>query len=386
MEEIVRYNYRLRPGAQAESALIAEWHRTRFLWNDAVEQMKSGAKISVSLAQYRLTALRKENAWLRDGSQRAQQTEVRSFAHAFTDSFKIPGRKRPRFKSAKSSRPSIHYAGRSFSVTSGRLKVSKGIDLPVVWSRELPSKPTSVRVYRDNLGHWYASFVVKREIESAPESDGSIGIDWGVKKTATTTDSAYDLEHLGLRRRSAAEYARAQRKMSRRRKPKGQVQSKGYKRAKLEAAKVSKKAQRRNTHEGRNWAKKLVEAHQLIAVEDFKSKFLAKSTMARKASDNAVSTVKRTLIEYAERAGRTVVLVQPAYTTMTCSECLARAKRLKLDERTFSCANCGFTAGRDENAARTILAVAERGHTSVEDVKHSMAPSGAMECGLRLKA
>ena len=36
MEETVRYTYRLRPGAMAESALISEWHRTRFLWNDAV--------------------------------------------------------------------------------------------------------------------------------------------------------------------------------------------------------------------------------------------------------------------------------------------------------------------------------------------------------------
>ena len=99
--------------------------------------------------------------------------------------------------------------------------------------------------------------------------------------------------------------------------------------------------------------------------------------MARKAADAAVSTIKRTLIEYAERAGRKVVLVQPAYTTMTCSGCFARAKRLMLDERTFACTACGLIADRDVNAARVILATAERGRTSVESVRHPTPPSEA---------
>ena len=97
--------------------------------------------------------------------------------------------------------------------------------------------------------------------------------------------------------------------------------------------------------------------------------------MARKAADAAVSTIKQTLIEYAERAGRQVVLVQPAYTTMTCSRCFARTKRLMLDDRIFACPACGLTAQRDRNAARVILAVAERGHTSVESVRHAEPPS-----------
>lgn len=89
--------------------------------------------------------------------------------------------------------------------------------------------------------------------------------------------------------------------------------------------------------------------------------------------------VKRTLIEYAVRAGRKVVLVQPAYTTMTCSGCGTRTKdRLLLDERTFSCQACGLVEDRDRNAARTILAVAERAHTSVESVRHLEPPFGVL--------
>ena len=314
--------------------------------------------------------------WLREGSQVAQQQELRTFAQAHDHAFKVKGRRKPSFKSARKTQPSMGYTKRGFSVREGRLILPKGVSVPVVWSRDLPSEPTSVRVYRDSLGHWYASFVVRREVEPAPEVSGSIGIDWGVSTTATTTDPAYDLPHVGARKAAAADLAKAQRKMARRRKPKGQPQTKGYQRAKLEAAKVAKKAARRNTHEGRMWARRVVADHQLIAVEDFRPKFLAKSTMAKKAADAAVSTIKRTLIEYAERAGRKVVLVQPAYTTMTCSGCGTRAKdRLLLDERTFVCTHCGLIADRDVNAARTILAVAERGHTSVESVRHSVPPS-----------
>ncbi|MEU4423289.1 transposase [Actinoplanes sp. NPDC024001] len=164
----------------------------------------------------------------------------------------------------------------------------------VVWSRELPCDPTSVRVYQDNLGHWYASFVVRREIAAVPDADlPGLGIDWGVKTTATTTDPGFDLPHLGHRRRCAAELAKAQRKMARRRRPKGQAPSKGYQAAKAQAARIAKKAARQNTHDARVWAKNVTEHHALIAVEDSKPKFLAKTTMARNAARTILATAER---------------------------------------------------------------------------------------------
>ena len=250
------------------------------------------------------------------------------------------------------------------------------MSIPVVWSRELPSEPTSVRVHQDSLGDWYASFVVRCESEPAPEVTGGIGIDWGVSITATTTDDNYDLPYLGHRRRCEAELAKAQRKMSRRHR-KGQKQSNGYKRARRESAKLHKKAARQTEHDSRVWAKKITDNHDLIAVEDFRPTFLTRSTMARKASDAAIGAAKRELVTSAERAGRKVVLVMPAYTTMTCSGCFARAKQpLLLDERVFACTSCGLVEDRDRNAARVILAVAERGHTSAEDIRHLQPPPG----------
>jgi putative transposase len=378
MQEIVRYNYRLRPGAEAVRSLDTEWHRCRYLWNEAVHQQRSGRRPNRAGLGKLLTAARKANGWLRDGSQDAQARTLNTYAVALDRSFTVRGCGRPETKKRHKTLPSMEYSCNGFSVIGGRLRLPKGVSIPVVWSRELPSTPTSVRVYRDSLGHWYASFVVRREVEPAPEVDGGIGIDWGVITTATTTDPAYDLPFGGHRRRCAAELAKAQRKMSRRQRARGQVPSKGYQQARRDAARLHKKAQRQNAHSARVWVQKVVANHRMIAVEDFRSKFLAKSTMARKAADAAIGATKRELIERAARAGRQVVIVKPAYTTMTCHRCFARAtQRLGLAERIFTCRPCGYTGGRDENAARVILAVAERGHTSVDDVRHDVAcPSG----------
>ncbi|MBO3744223.1 RNA-guided endonuclease InsQ/TnpB family protein [Actinoplanes flavus] len=375
MVETVRYTYRLRPGRQALAALLAEWSRCRWLWNEAVHQQKSGRKPTFGRLSKLLTEARARFCWLRDGSQVAQQQTLRTYMMSLDASFSVKSRGRPKVKRRKNSLPSLEYTTNGFTIKDGRLRLAKGVTIPVVWSRELPSDPSSVRVYQDNLGHWYASFVVLRDPAAVADPDlPGIGIDWGVTTTATTTNPAFDLPHLGHRKRCAAELAKAQRAMARRRRPKGRPASKGYQTAKRQAARIVKKAARQNTHDARVWAKKLVDHHHLIAVEDFKPTFLTKTSMARKAADAAIGVCKRELIDRGKRAGRKVVLVPPAYTTMACSGCGERANlRLGLGVRIFECTACGYTADRDLNAARTILATAERDRASVDDIRHRIA-------------
>lgn len=376
--EVVRYTYRLRPGAAASRTLEAEWHRCRFLWNEAVHQQRTGRKPTRAKLGKLLTDARKANEWLRDGWQNTQACMLNGYALALDLSFKVKRRGRPAFKARKKTLPSLDFTRNGFAIVDGRLRLPKGTTIPVVWSRDLPSEPSSVRVYQDSLGHWYASFVVRRNVEPLPAATGGIGIDWGVTTTATTSSPDHDLPFGGHRQRCAAELARLQRRMSRRRRPRGQAPSTGYRQARQAVAKLHKRAVRQNTHTARVWAARVVADHQLIAVEDFRPRFLARSTMARKAADAAIGAAKRELIERAVRAGRQVVIVKPAHTTMTCSVCFARTKqRLGLAERTFRCDCCGHRDGRDRNAARVILAVAERGHDSVDDVRHDVTcPSG----------
>lgn len=378
MEETIRYTYRLRPGKCAERALLAEWHRCRFLWNEAVHQERSGNKPTRCRLGKLLTDARRASAWLREGWQNAQATILCNYAAELDASFKVKGRRKPIQKRRKVARPSLGLTRNGFSIHDGHLVLPKGTTIPVVWSRKLPSDPTSVQVFRDSLGHWYASFVVRRDTDPAPEAGGAVGIDWGVTTTATASDERYDLPYGGHRKRCAAELAKAQRRMSRRHK-RGRAPSKGYQRARRDAAKLHKRAQRQNTHAARVWAKRVVAENQTIAVENLRLRFLCKTSMARKAADAAIGVARRELIERATRAGRTVVMVEPAYTTQTCSSCGARAKqRLGLGERTFRCWSCGFVADRDRNAAKVILARAERGPAGADDVRHVLPSFGSV--------
>jgi putative transposase len=361
---VVRYRYRLRPGAAALAALLREWDRCRWVWNQAVARLNEYGEWVRDDA---LTGWRREHQWLRDGSVVAQQQVLRNFRAK-----RAKGKARRKFKSGKRSLPSLNYTKRGFAVKGGRLCLAGGLSIPVVWSRELPSEPSSVRVYRDSIGHWYASFVVRRGDQTLPVCDHSIGIDWGVRAVATTTDPEYDLPHPEYGKRAARELARQQRSMARRKPARGERASKGYLGAKRGVAKLSKKVGRQQQDTARKWATKVVANHGTLAVEDFKPRFLAKSRMARKSADGAIGGSKATLIEYAQRAGRKVVLVPPAYTTMTCSGCRARAKsRLLLSERVFVCESCGMIQDRDRNAARVILVGAGLDPAGVEAVRHS---------------
>jgi putative transposase len=369
-----RYTYRLRLSSAARTALEAEWGRCRWVWNECVAMSRKGHKLNKEAEtkttcgparlDKMLTQARQTMSWLREGSSVPQQQVIRDFAKSRAKALKdikakLPMRQRagmPRIKRKREAAPSLNYTTRGFRLKDGRLHLAGGIVLTVVWSRELPKPPSSVRVYRDSLGHWYASFVIPTVTESLPETGAVIGIDWGVKETATTTSDTHDLPHAEHGRTAAVKPARYQRMMARRATPKNRPDTKGYKKAWRAAAKVAKKTARRRQDTGRKWAKRIVRDFDHLAVEDFKPKFLAKTTMARKAADAAIGATKQALTEMARKHGKAVYLVHPAHTTMDCAHCGARAKhRLPLSERTYTCTACGAVSPRDKNSARVML-------------------------------
>ncbi|WP_405363298.1 transposase [Kitasatospora sp. NBC_00085] len=370
-----RYTYRLRVSSTALARLDAEWGRCRWVWNECVavshkvhlHNKATGGKTTCGPAQLdrMLTEARQSMAWLREGASVPQQQVIRDFAESRAKALKdikakVPVRRRagmPRVKRKREALPTLNYTTRGFRLKDGRLHLAGGIVPTVVWSRDLPSAPSSVRVYRDGLGHWYCSFVVVvAETQPLPVTGRVIGVDWGVKETATTTSDAHDLPHAEHGRIAAQRLARYQRMMARRRTPKNKPDTKGYRKARKQAARVSRKIARQRQDTGRKWAKSVVRDHDHIAVEDFRPTFLAGATMARKAADAAIGATKAALIEMARKHGRTVHLVHPAHTTMDCAPCGARAKHaLPLSERTYTCTACGVSSPRDKNSARVML-------------------------------
>ncbi|MEV6241291.1 transposase [Lentzea sp. NPDC051838] len=372
---VARYTYRLRLSSSAHRALLVEWDRCRWVWNQCVAQSREtsrhnranpGDPRTCGPAQLDklLTSWRARYEWLRAGSSVAQQQVVRDFGVARTKALKdvrerVPQPRRagmPRFRKRSLAEPTLNYTRCGFRLRDGVLRLAGGIVVRPVWSRELPAVPSSVRVYLDSLGHWYCSFVVQTQVQTLPVTGRVIGIDWGVKELATTTSDAHDLPHPEHGKTAAKGLARYQRMMARRRPAKGRPGSKGYRKARRQAARIQKKVARQRQDTARKWAKRVVRDHDVLAVEDFRPKFLAKSTMARKAADAAIGATKRELIAMARKHGRDLRLVDPRHTTMDCAACGARTKHaLPLSERVYTCTPCGAVSSRDKNSAAVML-------------------------------
>ncbi|MFE2194550.1 RNA-guided endonuclease InsQ/TnpB family protein [Streptomyces olivaceus] len=380
-----RYTYRLRVSSAARTALMAEWGRCRWVWNECVAKSRAahlhnratGEKATCGPAQLdrMLTEARARTPWLREGSSVPQQQVIRDFGRSRAKAHKditarLPMARRagmPMWKTRRDALASLNYTKRGFRLRDGRLHLAGGIVVTVVWSRELPGEPSSVRVYQDSLGHWYCSFVVPAQLQPLPETGRVLGVDWGVRETATTTSDAHDLPHPGHGGKARVRLARYDRMMARRRPKKGEAASKGYREARRLRAKAHKKVARQRADTGRKWANKVVRDHDVIVVEDFRPRFLAKSTMARKAADAAIGATKAALTEMGRKHGRDIRLVHPAYTTMDCAQCGARAKHaLPLGERTYTCTACGTTSPRDKNSARVMLVRAGLNPAGVE--------------------
>ena len=84
----------------------------------------------------------------------------------------------------------------------------------------------------------------------------------------------------------------------------------------------------------------------------------AKAGLNRSLLDAGFGILRTLIEEKAAWAARTIVAVDPRYTSQTCAECGHVAKDSREDE-CFRCVACGHADNADVNAARVILLRAE---------------------------
>ena len=354
-----RYTYRLRVTPAQARSLQEVFDSCRFVWNTSLGRWRDlwryeGLSLSWVETAAELTDWRSRFDWLAAVPVTPQQQVIRDLGkaiRAFFDPKNPAGR--PRFKK-KGSHSTASWNANGFSLRQGRLNVAvKGgrTDLRVVWSRELPSAPKSVTVYRDAAGRWWASFVVRVEAEDVGVTGSSTGLDVGLTTFATTEYPDADIPNPRFARNAAKALARSQRNLSRKKKG-----SSNRSRAKTTTAKVYA----HTTNQRKDWqhkeARKLARRFDRIGVEDLRIKNMVRNRhLARAISDAGWGDFLAALNWHARKAGHEVVRLDPRNTSQTCSECGAKAKhRLGLADRTFSCEECGLVEDRDRNAARNL--------------------------------
>ena len=102
------------------------------------------------------------------------------------------------------------------------------------------------------------------------------------------------------------------------------------------------------------FADELISRFDRIVLEDLRVAAMARGRFAMSILDAGWSYLLSRLTHKAESAGREIVLVDPAYTSKTCSGCGVLFEHLTLSDRWISC-DCGVSLDRDHNAAINIL-------------------------------
>lgn len=93
----------------------------------------------------------------------------------------------PKFKKRTNSQ-SARLTQRGFSIKGEGVYLAKiGIVNPI-WSRELPSSPSSVTVIKDCANRYFLSFVVDIEPINIDAKNQSVGIDLGIKTFAVMSN------------------------------------------------------------------------------------------------------------------------------------------------------------------------------------------------------
>src|SRR6266480_594184 len=226
----LRYNYRLYPAPGQQQALARAFGCARVVFNDGLrirQQAYQAGQPYVTDGELsaRLTAAKatSERTWLNDVSavvlQQAQadlNAAYRNFFASIKGSRKGPKSNPPRFRSRKDHRQAIRFtANARFKVLpNGKLRLPKIGDVPVRWSRPLPSEPSSVTVIRDSTGRYFASFVVEAKPARLPEAAPVVGNDLGLTHFAVLSDGQKIIAPRFLRRAETV-LQRRQRDLSR---------------------------------------------------------------------------------------------------------------------------------------------------------------------------
>src|SRR6202048_225925 len=238
------------------------------------------------------------------------------------------------------------------SLAGDGLKLAKIGIIKVVLHRPLEGKPKTCTIRRSSTGKWYVSFSCEMKCSKPLKvSREQVGIDVGLASFATLSNGEH-IDNPRFFRSDEKELAKAQKKFSK--EAKGTPERR---RRRKPVARIHERIAFRRHNFTHQTARKIINSFGFIAVEDLEvNRMIHNRCLAKSISDAAWSMFFTLLIYKAENAGRSIVRVNPAYTSQDCSQCGHRQK-LTLAKRTYRCPCCQLILNRDHNAALNILKI-----------------------------
>jgi len=255
---------------------------------------------------------------------------------------------RPKFKK-KSNQQSARFRIGGFSIKGDEVYLAKIGNVSPIWSRDLPSAPSSVTVIKDCANRYFLSFVVEVEPVNIDAKNQSIGIDLGIKTFAVMSNGE---------KAQSPDYSKLDRKIRKLQKKLARQPKDSQRRNKtrIKIAKLHNRITDTRKDFLHKLSTKIISENEVIVLEDLNVSGMVKNRKLARAISLQGWREFRTLCEAKSqkfnRDFRVISRWEP--TSQICSECGYKWGKLDLKIRSVKCLNCGTEHDRDENAAKNI--------------------------------
>lgn len=361
--------YRLYP-TDLQADQLAQFARvTRFIYNLALEQRRdfwrqfkraTGRGLTYFEQSRQLTLLRAECDWIAAVPASCQHGALQDLDKAFARFFRGGGL--PRFRKA-GIHESFEVRGQNTGARPLNRKWSQ-IRVPKIgWIKYRDTRPIRGEIRSTRIicegGKWFACIGVRDDFDAPANYLPPIGIDRGVKLALALSngETVRAPDTLAALDRHAR---KAQRILSRRKRG-----SRRYAKQRTRVAAIKSKA----ASVRRDWQHKattqIAREYGAVVIEGLQTRGMTARAhnvgVAQKRGLNRAilnigwGSIELMLAYKLEQRGGTLIKINPAYTSQTCSACGAIDRESRESQARFSCRHCGHTMNADHNAAINIL-------------------------------
>lgn len=364
------FRFKLVPSQEQEVTFRQTAGVCRLIYNLAWEQRRIWGRehrLGFVSQSRELTEMRAQYDWVAAVPQSCQEQALRDLDKAFVNFF--TGRAKFPTPRRKDVDDSFCFRGREIKVRRINAKWS-AVRLPKIgWVKFRDTRPMrgdirTVTISPGPIG-WHVSFGCAIEHEAPANICPAVGIDRGIANTIMLSTGEALSVPLSLeaidRRHRVAQHILARRK-------------KGSNRRRRQLRRIAKLSARRarirsdwHHRAGRSIADRFgtvvmeelkirnMTASARGTIEEPGSKVAQKSGLNRSILNQGWGSFATILGYKLEERGGTLVLVDPKYTSQSCSDCGTVDRESRESQAVFACRHCGFRAHADQNAAINIL-------------------------------
>ena len=350
----ITYKRKLKMTRQQQQRVDSWIGACRYVYNLALETRIEAWKKQKSIGKYELMKQLpplKEVDWIADVPSQSLQNVIERLDVAYQKFFSGGGF--PRW-AAKHRYSSILF--KSVQVEGNTITLPKLGAVRTFKDRFVHGTPKTATVIREHDGYYICitTRIGQYPIRLASESQ-AVGLDIGIAHFCVSSSGKYTANP-----RHFAKYERQLRIANRSLARKKKYSANWYKqKANLTCLHAKIGRVRKDFLHQQSW--QVVRDNGLIAVEDLKVKNMvrrrgAAPRLAKHISDAGWAMFRNQLAYKSDWHGRTLVSVDPKYTSQTCSECGHKEKDNRLSQAKFVCLSCRVEQNADVNAAKNILA------------------------------